>query len=478
MKKYIVIAASCIFALSSCKGFLDEAPLTAQSDEMTLSTIDGINNSVGGLYSPLAGTAWYGCDFIVCNEMKTSNGKKSLSKDSGRLVPDYTINYSATSTYSGLWSYAYYVINTASVLIDKIEANPGLGDAAVLANYKAEALFLRALSHFDLVRTFAQPYKYTADASHPGVPVILHQNLDAKPARNTVKEVYDQIISDLTAAEGLISPLYRRKGTDPAAAVSIWAIKALLSRVYLYSGQWQLAANKATEVIESGVYSMWTVDDVLSVDADGVVSVFWNDAQTDGEVIFEVFGKNANEFDGFHDGISPMTTPYGYGDAGASTDLANLYEMTDIRGQLFISEEGGTDLWTAKYYGKGDGNPDANNTIVLRLSEMYLNRAEAIANGASVAGVTITSDIEQITSNRGASLPAATIANVLLERQKELAWEGHLWFDLARTGRAMKRVDVLPGTITEVPYPNYRWAMPIPDREIIANPNLSQNEWN
>ncbi|MBQ7622553.1 MAG: RagB/SusD family nutrient uptake outer membrane protein, partial [Bacteroidales bacterium] len=133
------------------------------------------------------------------------------------------------------------------------------------------------------------------------------------------------------------------------------------------------------------------------------------------------------------------------------------------------------DFWTAKYYGKGAATPDYNNTIVLRLSEMYLNRAEAVINGAT--GYNAVSDLELIASKRGATAQPATKAGVYLERQKELAWEGHLWFDLARTGRAMTRTDVADGVITEVPYPNFRWAMPIPDREIIANENLTQNDW-
>lgn len=473
MKRYIVILAAVVLALTSCgKDFLNEAPLLAQSDELTLSTIEGIDNSVGGAYSPLASTSWYGAEFITRHELKTSNGKKSKVNDSGRMIADYNINYSPTATY-GTWGYAYYVISCANVIIDKLAENEELGTEEQRNNLTAECLFLRALSHFDLVRVYAQPYAYTADASHLGVPVVLHQDVSAKPARNTVKEVYDQIIADLLEAEKLIDPEYRRSGTDPASAASIYAIQALLSRAYLYSQQWQAAADYATKVISSGKYRMWKASEILSVKGTEVSSVYWADAQTDGEVIFEVYGNKTNSYDGYHDGISPMTTPDGYGDAAASMDLVNLYEDTDIRGGLFITKGG--DYWTAKYYGKGMANPDFNNVIVLRLSEMYLNRAEAVINGAS--GSSAAADLEIIANNRGASVQNPTKAGVYLERQKELAWEGHLWFDLARTGRPMTRTDVDPGVINEVPYPDFRWAMPIPDREISCNENLVQNDW-
>lgn len=474
MKKFIVIAAVALVSFASCsKDFLNEAPLTAQSDELTLSTIGGVNDAVGGSYATLASQYWYGAEFIIRNEMKTSNGKKSLTHDTGRLIKDYSINYSPNNTYSGLWNYAYYTIYNVNEIIDKI--NSSYADNAAAKNYMAECKFLRALAYFDLVRVFAQPYAYTADASHLGVPIILHKDLEAKPKRNTVKEVYAQIISDLDDAEKDIDPSYRRAGTDPASSVSIYAIWALRSRVALYSQNWDDACKYATNVIDSGKYNLWTKDDYLSVNGDDASSVFWLDAQDKGEVIFEVYGNKSNSYDGYHDGISPMTTPEGYGDAAACGDLVDLYELGDVRADLFI-EDGG-DIWTAKYYGKGISNPDANNTIVLRLSEMYLNRAEALINGATPTGsYSATSDLEAIQNIRGASTSAATLTNIYLERQKELAWEGHLWFDLARTGRPMKRVDVLDGVIAEIPYPDYRWAMPIPDHDMSANPNLVQNE--
>jgi hypothetical protein len=143
---------------------------------------------------------------------------------------------------------------------------------------------------------------------------------------------------------------------------------------------------------------------------------------------------------------------------------------------LLSPDDKGNALFTMKYAGKGLGTIDASNTIVLRLSEMYLNRAEALAKGATIAGATIMSDLKAITDNRNAT-PTATLGGVYEERAKELAWEGHLWFDLARTGRKMTRTDVSGTTIpTTLEAGDYRWAMPIPDREFTVNPNLVQND--
>ena len=130
-----------------------------------------------------------------------------------------------------------------------------------------------------------------------------------------------------------------------------------------------------------------------------------------------------------------------------------------------------------KYPGKQTSRPTTNNIPVIRLSEMYLNRAEAIVRGASISGVTADADLKVITSNRGAADVTATVNSVLLERRKELAFEGHYVYDLARTGNPVKRVDY-DGTESarNIDFPSYKWALPIPKSEVECNPNMVQNE--
>ena len=255
---------------------------------------------------------------------------------------------------------------------------------------------------------------------------------------------------------------------DAKSVVSIYAIQAFLSRVYLYMGKWQEAANYATKVINSKKYTMWTVDDLKNA------ACYREDVPKGGEIIFEVYGIKSNSYDGYHDGIMPMTSPTGYGDAGASADLYASYEPDDVRGALFQAKD--DVVWTGKYAGKGLGTPDVNNTIVFRLSEMHLSRAEALINGATIDGVNAVDDLKAIADNRGASVQPQTLTGVYEERRKELAWEGHLWFDLARTKRDMTRSDFTgDAKAKDVPAGDYRWAMPIPLREYDVNPNLTHN---
>lgn len=469
MKKYILIPLVALAAFTGCKDFLVEAPVLSQSNELVLSTYEGLDKAVAGAYSPLASTSWYGADFVIMNELKTSNGKKWIGStwDSGRCNDMYNNNYNANST-SGLWGYAYFVISAVNNVMDNLEGKetPDV-TAQDLNNLKAECLFLRALSHFDLVRTYAQPYCFTDDASHDGVPVVLKTDPAAKPARNTVKEVYDQVVADLLEAEKLIDPAYVRASvTDKKAVVTLPAIQALLSRVYLYSENWQGAADYASKVINDYDYTLWTPEEVADAACYAV------DVPTGGEVIFEIYGNKSNSYDGYHDGLSPMCGPKGYGDAGASTDLKNLYEEGDVRGTLFQEEEGV--LWTAKYIGKGLADPDLTNVIVIRLSEMYLNLAEAVVRGAQ--GYNAPEALAELAAQRGATAQNATLEGVWLERQKELAWEAHYWFDLARTKRDMTRNDFVGDPkAKDLEWGDFKWAMPIPLRETGVNPNLKQN---
>ena len=475
MKKYILMPLVALAAFTACQDFLVEAPVMSQSNELVLSTYEGLDKAVAGAYAPLASTSWYGADFVLINELKTSNGKKWIGSnwDSGRCNDLYNLNYNPNNT-SALWGTAYYVISAVNNVLDNLEGkeNPDV-TAQDLNNLKAECLFLRALSHFDLVRTYAQPYCYNLNGadgagSHLGVPVVLKTDSAAKPARNTVKEVYAQVVADLLEAEKLIDPSYARAGvTDKKAVVTLPAIQALLSRVYLYSENWQGAADYASKVIKDYNYTLWTPEDFEDA------ACYAEDAPAGGEVIFEVYGLKANTYDGYHDGLSPMCGPDGYGDAGASTDLKAIYEEGDVRGTLFQEEDGV--LWTAKYIGKGLSDPDVTNTIVIRLSEMYLNLAEAVVRGAK--GYNAPQALADLAAQRGATAQNATLEGVWLERQKELAWEAHYWFDLGRTKRNMTRTDFVGDEkAKDLEWGNYKWAMPIPLREFGTNPNLVQND--
>lgn len=496
MKKiaYILLLAAAAFS-TSCKGFLEEKPFLTQSNSLALADYSGLNKAVAGAYSPLVDVSWYGADFVLASEMRAENATLPVNSQfqSGRHTVGFYMNYAADATI-GLWGYAYYVISAVNNVLDEIETSgidkyvsSSVSEQDV-KNLMAEALFLRALSYFDLSRTYAySPAKSKAVGFSDCVPIVLKTDKTAKeqPVRNSVSEVYDQIIADLLEAESLMDPAYKRAGlADVKGAASLPAIQALLSRVYLYNQNWQGAADYATKVIDNKAYKLWTAEEYPSV---------WG-AETGGsEVIFEIYGRNSNAYDAYWEGPSHMTNPFGYADVAASPVLVSIFEEGDVRGTTGVrgtddgevmfctdaDEISGGELWTMKYFGKGysdaKNTPDVSNLVVLRLSEMYLNRAEALANGANISGASAAGDLNAIRSNRGvADIAAPGLADIALERRRELNFEGHYWFDLYRTtAGSVKYEDSRRGD--DVDAQSKFWALAIPKREYDVNFNLTHN---
>jgi hypothetical protein len=467
-----------VTAFAACKkSFLEEIPRLSQSNELSLSSYVGLKNATVGTYSLLCSSNWYGGGFVITADLKGGNAKRG-SLNSGRYVNEYLWNNNPTAT-SGLWDDAYSTIARANNIINAI--NAGFKEAGVtkaqIEQLKGECYFLRALSHWDLVRMYAQPY--VAGTGNMGVPVVLVTE-NGYPSRNTVGDVYTRVITDLDSAKALLAAVNPR-GTDGSWATS-WAAKALQAKVYLYMGQWQKAADLATQVISNPADSLFPAAKYTTWNLGG----YWGSGGAGSEIIFQVDGSRGNTDGGFWESISNMVSPVGYGDIATSNDLLSLYEAGDVRKNLFISPAAHPgEYWTLKYPGRLGANPPVVfNTPVLRISEMYLIRAEALLNGATVATVTALSDYNKLRTNRGlaAAVIAPALADIYKERRRELCFEGNELFDLSRTQRSLTRVDFNGSLNRNVPYvvggtavQNYLWAMPIPQGEKDANKNMVQN---
>ncbi len=170
-------------------------------------------------------------------------------------------------------------------------------------------------------------------------------------------------------------------------------------------------------------------------------------------------------------------SPDGYGDIGASRDVYDLYTDNDIRKQLFRNADQYPDaLWSLKYPGK-NGDLREDNIPVLRLGEMYLIRAEALLHGATISRANALKDYNSLRVPLGLD-EATTVSlnDIYDERRRELCFEGHELFDLARTKRPLTRTDYDGSVNKDVPFPDYKWAMPIIQGELDANENCKQNE--
>lgn len=482
-QNYKLIVEVDIMSLTFKKIPWTKEPPMDPSDEWPLSTFEGIDGATAGNYRAVI--SWYGASFPLTFDVMCGNGMVG-PVNTGRMRQEPAWNYTSTSTM-GLWSSAYSAIlgcNKALTAINEGKfTRDGVSDEQI-NNIKAENLFLRALAYFDLVRVYAQPYGYIKEkgltgVEAMGVPIVLKDDLSARPSRNTVAEVYENlIIPDLVEAERLMSDSYVRAGVkDVVATVTKPVIQALMARVYLHHEDWQLAADYATKVIKNGRFRLLSGDRFVSM-WDGSVDVA---PQSGSEIIFEVY---VSQSDGSRSDLGDyLTAPEvaggaGYGDVRVSNDLINLYDATDVRltGLTKTNSKYSGYRWSTKYPGK-NGQLAYNNVPVLRISEMYLIRSEAIYRGATVSGVTAIDDLNRVATNRNAEAYASvTLDNLFEESRKEFLFEGHVFFDMKRLQKSLVRTDYDLDPLTKnIDFPSYRWALPIPENDILYNDNMDQN---
>ena len=482
-QNYKLIVEVDIMSITFKKIPLTKEPPMDQSDELALSTFEGIDGATAGNYRAVI--SWYGASFPLTFDVMCGNGMVG-PVNTGRMRQEPAWNYTSTSTM-GLWSSAYSAIlgcNKALTAINEGKfSRDGVSDEQI-NNIKAENLFLRALAYFDLVRVYAQPYGYIkangiTGVEAMGVPIVLKDDLSARPSRNTVAEVYENlIIPDLVEAERLMSDSYVRAGVkDVVATVTKPVIQALMARVYLHHEDWQLAADYATKVIKNGRFRLLSGDRFVSM-WDGSVDVA---PQSGSEIIFEVY---VSQSDGSRSDLGDyLTAPEvaggaGYGDVRVSNDLINLYDATDVRltGLTKTNSKYPGYRWSTKFPGK-NGLLAYNNVPVLRISEMYLIRSEAIYRGATVSGVTAIDDLNRVATNRNAEAYATvTLDNLFEESRKEFLFEGHVFFDMKRLQKSLVRTDYDLDPLTKnIDFPSYRWALPIPENDILYNDNMDQN---
>ena len=482
-QNYKLIVEVDIMSITFKKIPLTKEPPMDQSDELALSTFEGIDGATAGNYRAVI--SWYGASFPLTFDVMCGNGMVG-PVNTGRMRQEPAWNYTSTSTM-GLWSSAYSAIlgcNKALTAINEGKfTRDGVSDEQI-NNIKAENLFLRALAYFDLVRVYAQPYGYIkangiTGVEAMGVPIVLKDDLSARPSRNTVAEVYENlIIPDLVEAERLMSDSYVRAGVkDVVATVTKPVIQALMARVYLHHEDWQLAADYATKVIKNGRFRLLSGDRFVSM-WDGSVDVA---PQSGSEIIFEVY---VSQSDGSRSDLGDyLTAPEvaggaGYGDVRVSNDLIDLYDATDVRltGLTKTNSKYPGYRWSTKYPGK-NGQLAYNNVPVLRISEMYLIRSEAIYRGATVSGVTAIDDLNRVATNRNAEAYATvTLDNLFEESRKEFLFEGHVFFDMKRLQKSLVRTDYDLDPLTKnIDFPSYRWALPIPENDILYNDNMDQN---
>ena len=355
---------------------------------------------------------------------------------------------STSPLLSQFWNSSYHQIYCANAVIEGCESSSVL-TAAEKNQFIGEALFVRALVHSYLVGVYGGiPYITTTDYA-----------LNSIASRKPVPAVYELIINDLETAVSFLPETYvsaERVRPNRSAA------SALLARIYLYNEQWPEAANAASAVINNALY-VWE-DDIDAVFLKNSTATIWQFSP-------KLTGNNTNEGALFIFQTGPPTS------VGLSTTLYNSFAPNDLRKTHWIATvTNGTSTWyhAHKYKRKTSTTPSQEYSIVLRLSEQYLIRAEARARQGELSSA--KEDLNKVRQlaglpNTTALTSAAIVDAVLEERQHELFTEfGHRFFDLKRTGK----LDTVL-SLTKAGWNSTDQYWPLPENELLINPNLTQN---
>ncbi|WP_341841420.1 RagB/SusD family nutrient uptake outer membrane protein [Chitinophaga caseinilytica] len=476
MKKrhaYIAILTAASFTAASCgKNFLDEEPSTSVSVGNAIISEGSMLEAMNGAYRNMTGSLYFGRNVPLFGDLLADNVYLS-SSNSGRLIPmnNYTFVGSSAEA-ANIWSSAYYVIQQANRVI--------YADLAATNNVNhmlGEAYALRALNYFYLVNLFAKPYAENPEAD--GVPVVILPTSVGgsliKPARNKVKEVYAQIVSDLDKAFDLMPATGMNVHPYNTNFLSKYAAKALQARAYLYMGEYAKARDAAKKVVDEGGYSLAATE--------AAFTAFWasNAARTDKqETLFEL-NNNATANAGV-EGLDAIYSSKSLGDMLATDELYDLYSATDRRRSLIV--DGARSTQTVHYVNKYQNvtNTDRDEIKLLRYAEVLLILAESEARlNNNTEGQKY---LNMVAQNRDPdqvayTLTGAALVNaVIVERRKELAFEGLRLFDLYRQNATFNRPDMgakAHSAYVEVKTTDFRRVQPIPETELAANPNMAKN---
>ena len=443
---FTIILSLFALAFTACDDNLDVEPEQSLPPEVAVGTPGAVQSILANAYAEARDNDGYAGYISVASELIANEGDLSWN---GTYVGPAEFDEKAILADNGfvqdIWMNAYQIINQTNIVLANLDV---FEDEDERSRVEGEAKFLRGLAYFDLVRLFAKPYKMGENGSSLGVPVVLEPVVDEEnityPARSTVEEVYTQVLADLNDAAQLMPP------TNSYFAGQ-YAAQALLARVYLQRGNYEAARDAADSVIENSPYTL----------VDSFEDAFNNSENTPEDILaWQVTSQDANinSFNEFWGG-------YDFGGRSGDPDISilddhfSIYDdEMDDRGLFFYETDRGiaTLKWQSQYA----------NIPFIRLAEMYLIRAEANERLGTEVGASPLEDINVLRERANATLfDSVDLETILMERRRELAFEGFALFDAKRLG----------DDIGDIPFDANRLVLPIPLREMDANPELVQN---
>ena len=429
-------------------------------------------------YDRMSSSGYYGRNFVIDGDVRTDNGYSNVN--SGRFQSS-GMNYTAQG--AGPWGSIYGVIAITNIVIGADIATLS-GSAAQIAHTQGQAYALRALAHFDLLKSYGQHFiTGQGGGASLGVPYVKTYKDPANltPARGTVGSNVGDIAADLTTAIAMMS-----QSLDSSSSyMTVAGAYAVLARAALYAG-----SVDPSLYATAGTAAKWVIDNSgrSPVGASGFAASYVTDNASNSILELAFSGTDSRGING----IAYILRGTSYGDVriltrdtdangvkvGANLDLLDILTAADVRGSADM-------IGVAQGYptvlGKYPTMSGADNITILRVEEMHLIYAEAMLRaGDAATALTYLNNIPAIRGLGAGYYASATLENILLERRKEFYFEGLRYDDLLRTGQGMPLIDTfkqLNDDLTGTPpaYGSYRTAYPIGTGEMNANPNMVEN---
>jgi hypothetical protein len=479
MKKLttIILASGLLLGTAGCEKLIQIEETDALLGDVALKTVSNVEAAVIGAYAGFRVDMEYLFNSTFSDEVRTAGEFYNAATTHEWLFGSTDVglrdNFTAVSPQ-------YSVINRANIVLGVVNTADStvVGDNTKRARLRGEALFLRAYSHFELFRYYCANYNPDALA----MPYMETSTLE-KSARIKQGPFFQKMIADITEAKTLLPASVADINRANVAAAS-----ALHARIALYMRDWVTAEANATAYIN-----------LLPLANIAAFPGIWTDANA-LEVGFilrrttATAGLAGGRLGSLYRGTSANPSQIGTVTWQPTDELYNSYDkVNDVRFNSYIKDEpllvaaGRTSRLVRKYEGGayGTATENINHAKVFRTAEMVLIRAEARAEQGRFTGAnSAESDINMLRTNRITGYAPVTFASkdaaidaMMMERFKELPFEGHRFFDLKRRNLPVTR---LAADAPNVPAQtlaagNYRFLLPIPQPEILANPLIEQN---
>jgi len=440
----------------SCEHYLETYPRSFISKSEAFATVETAESVALRLYSSINGRGFANGSDISITLFSGLSADELANHSASGIAASYREFYEnalvpTNANVAGMWAEIYRLIYQANVVIEGVRGNGSLPEATA-GRLKGEALFMRAFGHFYLVNLFGE------------IPLALSTDYreNATKPKSSTQEIWESIRNDLSEAKALLPTGYSLTG-DRRIRVGRWAAAAMLARVCLYMEDWEGAEREATEVI--GQRQLFKLEELANAFLEGSEEAIWQLVRYSGD-------SEVNAYEGLVFGLSGIPRR-----VALASHVIQWYEPGDRRREYWVGDiesQGHVFHFPNKYKARSN-TPVMEHTVMLRLGEQYLIRAEARAHQGKFDGC-----IDDLNSIRGRAGLAplepphpgqglsSLLDAVMQERRVEMLAEwGHRWLDLKRTGNA-------DGVLAQI---KPKWQptaqlYPIPQEQLLSNPSM------